>query len=63
MQYRVLMEDQVNGKKFNFAVTVDVEAGPTAAHSYTYAALKASAEFPEARVIETRLVEVVDVAA
>lgn len=54
MKYRVLMEDQVNGDKFNFAIPVEA-AGMFSAE------LEAKLEFPEANVVEIR--EVVDVAA
>lgn len=74
MKYRVLMEDKVNGEKFNFAIFVDAENETSAENLDQYgfteadgarwaAGNKALAEFPEATLVEVRAVEVVDVAA
>lgn len=74
MKYRVLLEDQANGKKFNFAIFVDAvnetslenlsQYGFTAADGARWAAgNKALAEFPDATLVQVREVEVVDVAA
>lgn len=50
MKYRVLMEDSVNGKKFNFAMTYDA-----CDHNCAFDA--ASAEFHSASIVSFELVE------
>jgi len=73
MKYRVLMEDQVNGEKFKFAIFVEAEneTGAETLSQYGYTAAdgarwaaggKARVEFPEATLIEVREV-IEDVAA
>lgn len=47
--YRVLMEDQVNGEKFNFALRINAVGDFTAEFD-------AKREFPEARVVEVKRV-------
>lgn len=65
MKYRVLMEDQVNGKKFNFAVFVDAENETSLENLTQYgftatdgarcaAGNKALAEFPDATLVQVR---------
>lgn len=48
--YRVLMQDEVNGKKFNFAIEVDAGTGVAAKYA-------ANQEFPGATAVEARLLE------